>query len=99
MYVAPGYGNYILFGHNSGDYPKGYFTPLVNGLKVDDIVTIRTKDKDYNYRITDRKIINENDVDEVYFKSEKPIITIGTCDIPSATTPNRIIFSGSLIKD
>lgn len=97
-YGSPGHGNYILFGHNSGAYPQGYFTPFVEGLKKDSIVTIRTATNDYQYKITEVKTVGENDVDEVYYTSTKPILTIGTCDIPSATTDKRIIFTGELIE-
>lgn len=99
MYGSPAQGNYILFGHNSGQYPRGYFTPLINGLKINDEVWIRTSSQSYRYKITNREIINDDGVEKVFFKSQKPIITIGTCDVPSEKTKKRIIFSGELINE
>lgn len=98
-YGSAGVGNLILFGHNSGSYPKGYFTPIANDLKLGDEIVIKTKNKDYTYKIIDVKTVNENEIEQVYFQSKKPVLTIGTCDVPSEKTTKRLIFSGELIEN
>lgn len=99
---APGEGNYILFGHNAEGFASAYFTPFVENLKEDDIVTIKTHDGDYNYKITSREVVPADGSadDKVFYqidKNDTPIITIGTCEYPESGTPNRIIWTGELI--
>lgn len=95
---SPGKGNLIAFAHNSSLFPQGYFTPFVNNLKVGDVVVVKTKEKNYKYKITSRSLVKDTEVDDVFYESDEPIITIGTCDVPSATTNKRIIWTGTLIN-
>lgn len=95
-YGNAGKGNLIVFGHNSGLYSQGYFTPFVENLEVGDTVMVKTKKKNYKYKITSREIVEDNEIEKVFYESDEPIITIGTCDIPSATTNKRIIWTGTL---
>lgn len=97
-YGSPGKGNLIVFGHNSGLYSQGYFTPFVDNLGVGDTVIVKTKTKDYKYKIESREIVKDKETDKVFYQSDEPIITIGTCDVPSATTNKRIIWTGTLEK-
>lgn len=96
-YGSPGEGNFTALAHNSGLYSQGYFTPFVNGLNVGDIVTVRQGSNTYEYQITNKETVNSNQADKLKFESDKPVITLMTCDIPSRWTTHRIIWNGELI--
>lgn len=95
-YGSPGTGNLIVFGHNTAPY-NDYFTPFVSELDVGDIVSITSDEATYKYEITDKQILDKNDTDDIFKTTSTPTITIGTCEIPSEDSQNRIIWSGEII--
>ncbi len=98
LFGKAGEGNYDIFAHH-GFNEKSYFTDFVNNLKKGDEVYVLSKIKDkyvkYTYEIDYDFIVDKEDVDTVYYKSEEPIITIGTCKVPYKTD-YRIIWQGHL---
>lgn len=99
-YGKPGSGNYVVFGHH-GYYEDTYFTNLVGKLKVNDKVYIYTLENGekvkYTYKININYTTNKDDVESVYYDSEKPILTIGTCE-KAYKTDKRLIWQGELIE-
>lgn len=98
-YGKTGVGNLILLGHHT--QVNTYFTPLFKGLKVGDIISIQKIENDKltttKYKTRKQETVKEEEVDKVYYKSDKPIITLVTCDI-AGETPNRIVWTGELEK-
>lgn len=100
LYGKPGLGNYDVFGHHSL-YEGQYFTSFVDKLAKGDIVKIIEKKDDkyvvYSYEISYNFTVESKDTSSVYYESEKPILTIGTCAEPYKTD-KRIIWQGDLVN-
>lgn len=90
-------GNYVLFGHNS--YYGNYLTPEVKNLNVDDELEIWEKQDNktikYLYQVESRSIVQNDEVDKVYYQSDEPILTLGTCETWQKTN-KRIIWTSTL---
>lgn len=67
-------GSIVLAGHN---YMNG-FSKLGN-LNNGDKIEIKTQYGDFFYKIYDKKVINETDVDKISIQNEKEILMIYTC--------------------
>lgn len=67
-------GSIILAGHNF----KSYLANLPKA-KIGDIISIETTYGNFNYKISNTKIVNENDVDEVPVQKDKEVLMIYTC--------------------
>lgn len=89
-----GKGNYSLAGHHMRD-EKLLFGPLMN-IKEKAEIIITNKKKDYHYRVTETKIVDETQVDILDDKNDDRI-TLFTCDTASATT-KRYVVIGQLDK-
>lgn len=101
LYGEAGKGNYDIFAHH-GFNDGSYFTSFINNLKKGDEVYVLTKEKDqikkYTYIIDYSFEVDKDDTDTVYYESNEPIITIGTCKLPYKTE-YRIIWQGHLKVD
>lgn len=89
-----GKGNYALAGHNMANGSKILFSPLYYHAKVGQKVYITDLNKVYTYKITQRKFIDADRVD-VVDNTQKPIITLITCD---STGARRLMIRGKLVK-
>ncbi len=98
LYGTPGEGNYDVFAHHSL-YEGQYFTSFVDQLQQGDSVYVVEKDGDnyvkYEYEIKYQYTVKADDTDNVYYPSDDPIITIGTCISPYKTN-KRFIWQGDL---
>lgn len=97
-YGTPGKGNYDVFAHNAFEEGQ-YFTSFAKHLKKGDKVYVLAKDgneyKKYEYTIKYEFIADKDDVNTVYYDSDEPMISIGTCKLPYKTE-NRIVWQGYL---
>ncbi len=90
-------GNTIIFGHRFK-----YLPPITNTLyyldkaKVGDQFTILWKGRQYQYKVSEVKVINPTDV-YVLNPSDKAQVTIITC-FPLFSTKQRLVVIGSLVK-
>lgn len=89
-----GEGNYSLAGHHMRD-EKLLFGPLMKIKKNAEII-ITNKKKDYHYRVTETKIVDETQVDILDDKNDDRI-TLFTCDTADATS-KRFVVIGQLDK-
>lgn len=70
----PGFGRLILLcGHNNT-----YFNALKN-IAVDDIVEIETSYGTYQYKVSETKVVNENDANAYDFGIDKEQLVMYTC--------------------
>lgn len=70
----PGFGRLVLLcGHNNT-----YFNALKN-IAVDDIVEIETSYGTYQYKITETKVVNENDTSAYDFTIDREQLVLYTC--------------------
>jgi sortase A len=89
-----GSGNYALAGHHMRR-ENLLFGPLMH-VKIGDEVVITNLTSDYVYRVSNRKIVSENE-GSVALQTNDKRITLVTCDKPTRT-PNRLIVIGKLVR-
>ncbi len=90
-------GNTVLTGHRFKYFPPNNLTfYLFDKLAIGDLVSIIWKDKDYLYKVKETKIVPATEV-SIMNPSDKPIITMFTCD-PIYSTKNRLVVIAELIK-
>lgn len=91
-------GNMIITGHRFKYLPPSNLTfYLFHKLEKGDIASVIWEGKIYYYRIKEIKIVNADDV-SILKQSDKPILTMYTCD-PIYSTKNRLTVIGELIID
>lgn len=90
-----GKGNYALAGHNM---PRNdlLFSPLID-IQKGAIIVLRNAEQEFKYKVFVTKIINYQDGASILRQSEKPILTLVTCDKPT-TTEGRFIVLAELIN-
>lgn len=87
-------GNTVLAGHSSNDWlaPGDYkfvFARL-DQLKKGDVIYVNYQNIRYTYTVTNKKVINPNDISALYQGDTKPILTLLTCT-PVGTALNRLL--------
>ncbi|MDC4242813.1 class D sortase (plasmid) [Clostridium tertium] len=84
-------GNVILAAHNN---MRGSIFRNLHKLKIGDTVKIISDNKELEYKITNRYIVEPNDTSKINFSNDKKEITLITC-IKHAK--QRLILTGELI--
>lgn len=89
-----GKGNYALAGHHM---PRNdlLFSPLMD-VQLGAEVVIKNYEKEYKYKVVSTKVVDYKEGASVLKQTEKPILTLITCDKPS-TTDGRFIVVAELI--
>ncbi|KRL37969.1 class A sortase [Liquorilactobacillus uvarum] len=92
-----GQGNYALAGHHMND-PQILFSPLAK-VKKGDMVYLTDGKRVYEYRVTDRKVVNEYQVQWIQDVPGEKLVTLVTCLTAKTGENNRIIVRGKLLKN
>ena len=94
-------GNSFLFGHSSyfPDKPGNYKEVFINlnDLIPGDIFEIQTESGRYVYRITDKKVVEPNDVSVAAQNMSLKQMTLMTC-WPIGTIEQRLVVVGELVE-
>lgn len=94
-------GNTAIFGHSSyyankpGSYKKVFAT--LNNLETDDTIEIKSSNKTYDYKVTNKLIVKPQDVSVVSQDLSKYELTLITC-WPLNTTEKRLVIKASLVQ-
>lgn len=90
-----GKGNYALAGHHM---PRNdlLFSPLMD-VQLGAEIVIKNSEKEYKYKVVSTKVVDYKEGASVLKQTEKPIVTLITCDKPS-TTNGRFIVVAELIE-
>ena len=89
-------GNTVLTGHRFKYLPPSNLTFfLLDKLEKDDIISIIWQEKNYYYKVFDKRIVGASDP-SILAPSEKPILTLFTCD-PIYSEKNRLVVIGELM--
>ena len=89
--------NTAIAGHRFKYLPPNNLTfYLLDKLVVGDGVAIVWEGKEYDYRVTDNKIVPPTEV-SVLAPTEKPTLTLITCD-PIFSQKNRLVVTAELIN-
>lgn len=92
-------GNVYLFAHstdafyNVNSYNAVFY--LIGKLEKDDDVKIFYEDKEYLYKVTDKKVVSSDDLKYLTSKTEDKILTLQTC-YPPGTSLKRLIVIAKL---
>jgi sortase A len=92
-------GNTFIFAHSGVDlaeaarYNAVFY--LMNKLEKDDEVRLYYQGKEYQYRVTDKKIVQSNAVDYLNQDRSKYTLTLMTC-WPAGTTWKRLVVEAEL---
>ncbi|MBC1538925.1 class A sortase [Listeria seeligeri] len=89
-----GEGNYSLAAHHI-HREKAFFGPLMNAKKGEKIY-LQNATYQYIYQIATVKVVPETDT-SVLKQTNKPTLTLITCDKPTTTT-NRLIVTAELVQ-
>lgn len=87
-------GNYALAGHHMEDNSI-LFGPLEN-IKTGASIYVTDGKKVYTYKVTDKKVVNEDQVQWIDNVAGKKLITLVTCSSGEPGVKTRIIVRGEL---
>jgi sortase A len=91
-------GNVALSGHRwkFGSNPAYKVFEDIDKLKIGDNVIIHYQNKNFEYEITEQKIVNDKAV-EILEQTESPTLTFYACT-PKYTALKRLVFQAKLVK-
>jgi len=94
-------GNTVIFGHssynatNNGNF-KTVFARL-NELKVGDTIEIKSQNKDFVYKIMEKKIVSAEEISVVHQDKTTQRLTLMTC-WPVGTVDRRLVVIAELMR-
>jgi len=95
--TPPAGGNTVLTGHRFKYLPPSNLTFfLLDKLEKDDIISVVWQEKNYYYKVADKRIVGASDPN-ILAPSEQAILTLFTCD-PIWSEKNRLVIVGELIN-
>jgi sortase A len=96
-------GNTVILGHSSNDVfdDGGYKFVFVQLDKLDkgDTFYLNYQGTRYTYSVTDKKIINPNEVGTLVINNGKPLATLVTCTPPGTALKRLVIFAEQISPD
>lgn len=96
-------GNTVLLGHSSNDiFAAGKYKfalVLADQLAIDDTFFLHYNGTRYTYKVTDKKIINPDEVATLQTGYGKPMATLVTCTPPGTTFKRLLIFAEQISPD
>lgn len=90
----PSKNNLVILGHYVGS--QNFLFGSLNQVKVEDSVFLHYLGKNYEYKIVEKKVIDERDI-QVMQETKKPELTLLTCGSTNATS-NRICVKACLVN-
>ncbi len=96
-------GNTVLLGHSSNDvFDDGAYKFVfvqLDKLNKGDIFYIHHNSIRYTYSVTEKKIINPNQVSELVIGSNKPLATLVTCTPPGTALQRLVVIAEQISPD
>jgi len=86
-------GNCALAGHRS--YTFGRFFNRLDELEIGDVFILKTKDREYKYKVFEKKVVLPSDVSVLKGNKKENIATLITCT-PIYVASHRLIIQGRL---
>jgi sortase A len=94
-------GNTVLLGHTSNDVfdPGGYkfVFVLMERLKEGDTIYLHYKGTRYTYLVSQKKVVDPEDIKEIVIDTNKPLVTLIGC-VPVGTANQRLLITGEQIS-
>lgn len=96
-------GNTVILGHSSNDVfdDGGYKFVFVqlDKLNKGDTFYLNYQGTRYTYNVTDKKIINPNEVGTLVLNTDKPMATLVTCTPPGTALKRLVVFAEQVSPD
>lgn len=96
-------GNTVLIGHSSNDvFDAGEYKfvfVLLNRLQKGDVFYVHHKGIRYTYSVTNKKIINPDQINELTVNTDKPIATLLSCTPPGTSYKRLLVFADQISPD
>lgn len=96
-------GNTVLLGHSSNDvFDDGAYKFVfvqLDKLNKGDTFYLHYNGTRYTYSVTDKKIINPNQVNELVLPGDKPTATLVTCTPPGTALQRLVVFADQISPD
>jgi sortase A len=96
-------GNTVILGHSSNDiFNQGAYKfvfVLLDRLRPGDTFYLNYEGKRYIYKVTETKVIDPTQVNELQRSSTKPTATLVTCTPPGTALKRLVIFADQISPD
>lgn len=96
-------GNTVILGHSSNDvFDDGAYKFVfvqLDKLNKGDTFYLNYKGTRYTYNVTDKKIINPNEVGTLVVNNGKPLATLVTCTPPGTALKRLVVFAEQVSPD
>jgi len=96
-------GNSVILGHSSNDvFDDGAYKFVfvqLNKLEKGDTFYLHYNGTRYTYSVTEKKIINPNQVNELVINNGKPLATLVTCDPPGTALKRLVVIAEQISPD
>ena len=93
-------GNIFIFSHSSENFFEALrynsIFYLLNKLKAGDIVDLYYKNTKYNYKITETKVVNPEDISYLKTTSQEKTLTLMTCYPPGTNFKRLIVIANNV---
>jgi sortase A len=101
--VLPGQtGNVFLFAHSAGNfYEANRYNAifyLLNKLEKEDEIIVFHDREQYTYKVTETKVVNNDQVEYLTSREAKQTVTLMTC-WPAGTTLQRLLVIGERVEE
>lgn len=96
-------GNALFLGHSSNDVFAGgdykFALVLADRLEPGDTYYLHYNSVRYTYKVTEKKIINPDQVDQLITPRDKPMATLITCTPPGTALKRLLVFAEQISPD
>lgn len=97
------FGNTSILGHSSNDvFAQGnqkFALVLADHLEPGDVFYLHYNSIRYTYKVTEKKVINPNQIGELQLGYEKPMATLITCTPPGTALKRLLVFGEQINPD
>jgi sortase A len=96
-------GNTVMVGHSSNDvFDSGdykFVFVLLDRLQKGDVFYLHHKGTRYTYSVTEKKVINPNQISTLQLDTDKPMATLLTCTPPGTSLKRLLVFAEQISPD
>lgn len=97
------YGNSVFLGHSSNDVFAGgdykFAFVLTDRLEPGDTFYLHYNSIRYTYKVTEKKVINPDEISALQIGNAKPMVTLVTCTPPGTALKRLLIYAEQVSPD
>lgn len=96
-------GNTVLLGHSSNDvFDSGKYKfvfVLLERLEKGDTFYVNYQGTRYTYRITNKEVVNPNEIGKLVISTDRPLATLVTCVPPGTALKRLLVYAEQISPD